>query len=495
MTMPIYKLIAARILQNLAILSSFLCVLAAYVFFATFGNFNWHSSDNHSHSYALLTDGFLKGHTFLDIEPDPKLLRLQNPYNRDARNGIAYPWDSSFYKEKFYYYFTPIPAIIVFVPYFLLTGKHAPEWLAGTLFAWLSIVILYNLTVHLSPKIKTTWKKCILIFILGLGTPALYSLSPVKIYQTAIFTIMFINLILIFLLIKTEVPTRNKLLLFLIGCIMPIVIFGRPQVLLAVSILLAFMKFHNKTKEELLYNIRYISYGFIPIFSCFAIYNYVRFENCLQIGNYYGLTIKDLTSIKYFEYNSIINFLERIPHYFFAFFLHPPEFLNLFPFVHPTPPSSVAVHSIYRPPAEPMLGLLFSLPIFLLSMIVLSFLFFKRFLLRHKFSMEIIKLPCVLFLSGLSVVLLDSFYGFLVHRYVLDSYPFFIVGSILLLTSFMKNYSVRPILKYIAIIFLSVQMLLFNVLPAFYGNFNDFIRFGNQDLIQLLRKSISLNFL
>src|ERR1035438_6516256 len=84
---------------------------------------NWHGQT--SEYYALLTDAFLAGQTSLLVPPPSELLALPNPYD-PLRNGEFRLHDASLYHGKYYLYFGPTPALVLFLPYRVLTGSHLP---------------------------------------------------------------------------------------------------------------------------------------------------------------------------------------------------------------------------------------------------------------------------------------------------------------------------------------------------------------------------------
>ena len=79
--------------------------------------------------YARLGDALIHGHTNLDLPVPDELAQMSNPYDSDLRGQVAgridipIYWDHAFYKGKYYCYFGVVPAILLFIPYQLLTGK------------------------------------------------------------------------------------------------------------------------------------------------------------------------------------------------------------------------------------------------------------------------------------------------------------------------------------------------------------------------------------
>src|SRR5882757_4094512 len=81
--------------------------------------------DDHSY-YALLAKAFLAGQLSLPVEVPPELAAAKNPYEPAER---TYPvlHNASFYKGKYYIYFGPAPALVLFLPFRALTGWDLPQ--------------------------------------------------------------------------------------------------------------------------------------------------------------------------------------------------------------------------------------------------------------------------------------------------------------------------------------------------------------------------------
>src|SRR2546423_6617383 len=92
---------------------------------------NWHGQT--SEYYALLTDAFRAGQTHLLVQPPAELLALPDPYDAAANRQLRLH-DASLYHGKYYLYFGPTPALVLFLPYRVLTGSHLPTRIAVALF-------------------------------------------------------------------------------------------------------------------------------------------------------------------------------------------------------------------------------------------------------------------------------------------------------------------------------------------------------------------------
>ncbi len=91
--------------------------------------------------YNRLIDGFAQGQLSLDLAPPPGLAQLPDPYDPRANapfQGRAYEpgryHDLSYYHGRFYLYFSAVPAVLLFLPFHLLTGAYVSHQQACFLF-------------------------------------------------------------------------------------------------------------------------------------------------------------------------------------------------------------------------------------------------------------------------------------------------------------------------------------------------------------------------
>src|SRR5262249_54887477 len=138
--------------------------------------------------YNLLTSGFLAGHLYLPVRPAPELLALKNPDGEEGA-GIRLQ-DASLYKGKYYLYYGPTPALTLFLPWKLLTGRGMPHSVAVLLYATtgyiFSCLLLFLLLRVADVKVPHSLKG-ILAAALGLGNvvPVLLR-RPGAMYEVAI---------------------------------------------------------------------------------------------------------------------------------------------------------------------------------------------------------------------------------------------------------------------------------------------------------------------
>lgn len=176
---------ARRIGQGAAIA----LVVIAYVFFATHGTMRfrrapqtpdgWHNPGGGY--YAQLAEGFLSGNTYMAIAPDPWLAALPDPYDYGLRDylKVNYLWDASYYRGRYYLYFTPLPVVLFYVPYYWIFGHHAGDAAAGVFFSvWTFIAAVVFL--------RRTRYRAFWILFAGLANLVPFALSNMRVYEVAI---------------------------------------------------------------------------------------------------------------------------------------------------------------------------------------------------------------------------------------------------------------------------------------------------------------------
>lgn len=111
--------------------------------------------------YQRLADAFLHGHTWIDAHVPEWLAAMSNPYDAQARgaegtaSGDPSLWDWAFYHGRYYCYFGPLPAIVLFAPYKALTGTDLPTAAACAI---LAIAACASLTFLVQTLWKRFWK-------------------------------------------------------------------------------------------------------------------------------------------------------------------------------------------------------------------------------------------------------------------------------------------------------------------------------------------------
>ena len=144
-----------------------------------------HSPDG---SYNLQAEGFRHGHLNMEVEPNPALLALPDPYDPVA-NAPYRIHDLTLWHGKYYLYFGVAPVLLVFLPFRLLTGFYVTEPTTVALFTSLGLLM----AALLLRGVRRRWFPASppvlflsLVAVLGFGCPAVYLDQMPQFYQVPI---------------------------------------------------------------------------------------------------------------------------------------------------------------------------------------------------------------------------------------------------------------------------------------------------------------------
>lgn len=115
-----------------ALCGAFFAVFALNGFSEVFAGSSY--SDHFKHyidadQYAYLADALLHGRLWLDLPVPDALAQLPDPYDYQARRAAAADganpifWDHAFFEGRYYCYFGVVPALLLYVPFQLVTGQ------------------------------------------------------------------------------------------------------------------------------------------------------------------------------------------------------------------------------------------------------------------------------------------------------------------------------------------------------------------------------------
>lgn len=137
--------------------------------------------------YDRLTEGFVAGQTHLMLVPDPRLKTLANPWA--GAQGIPRAHDATYFNDRYYVYFGVAPAVVLLVPWRVLTGAFLPDGGATGIFCaagfLLALGFYRRCERRFFPSLGVGW---IFVFglTLGLGSFVQFSLRSKDFYQVPI---------------------------------------------------------------------------------------------------------------------------------------------------------------------------------------------------------------------------------------------------------------------------------------------------------------------
>jgi MFS family permease len=161
------------------------CTVAAYYRWevrAAGNDFNW-SPDLNGY-YDFLAQGFVSGHLYMSVEPDPRLLALPNPIDPHAGLDLPKIFDAVLYNRHYYLYHGAGPAVMLFAPYRLLTHRDFPENYALWLFC-LGGFIFTALTLMRLVAMKP-WVLAVMLVALACCQSIPFLMNRIWVYELAI---------------------------------------------------------------------------------------------------------------------------------------------------------------------------------------------------------------------------------------------------------------------------------------------------------------------
>ncbi len=170
----------------LPVFAALASVLLVYTWFITAGRWTrWRETSDY---YDQLARAFHKGQLSLEVQPDPALLALPNPYDPKARKGVPFVNDASLYKGRYYLYWGPVPALVL-----AALKSVAPIGVRDQSFVFLfaggTFLCAAFLLIHLWQRFFSmlpTWQLALGILLVGLASPFTRMLAHPFIHEAAI---------------------------------------------------------------------------------------------------------------------------------------------------------------------------------------------------------------------------------------------------------------------------------------------------------------------
>lgn len=265
---------------------------------------------DHRNQYEELADALLEGHLNVHADEDTSALSIMsNPYDAGARSeqNVAFEWDHAFYNGKYYVYFGIVPAIVLFVPYKLITGVALTTWKATAVFACFVIVAFFALGYKLIRKAGSKIPVSVwLVLTSGLSMVVLwFAVMHPALYCTAIVSgLCFVLLCVYFEVDAFYIKDTPPIWETAVGALCGALVFGcRPPIGLAEIVVLPFILryinrdfIHSNKKRNVLLRAVAFALPYIIVAVLLMLYNYTRFENPFEFGQSYQLTVTDQTS-------------------------------------------------------------------------------------------------------------------------------------------------------------------------------------------------------
>lgn len=236
-------------------------------------------------------DAIIAGRTSLLEKPSEELTNLENPYDITQREDIQYLWDVAYYNNSYYIYFGILPALILFVPYKIITGSYLSLSIGILLFSIIIVVKLTEIICLIYKKwfknLNFNWLILALISILS-GSLIFWVNRRPYVYELILTagicfcTIGFKNMFEA-MFVKDKINYKK---LFIGALSLALAVACRPNLLLVSLIfvpeIIKKIKQNIKNKKNIAKFILTIGLPYMIVGILLMIYNYVRFDNVFE---------------------------------------------------------------------------------------------------------------------------------------------------------------------------------------------------------------------
>jgi hypothetical protein len=352
--------------------------------------------------YDLLARGFAGGHLYVPIQPSPELLAMPNPWSPSVDDRYRMQ-DMALFNGRYYLYFGAAPAVVLFLPWRIVTGHDLPENFALFLFCFGGYVFycaaflrfLQMVGANLGPLLLG-----IVLLALGVCQSVPFLLNRVWVYEVAIGGGYFFTAVGVYALVRGLAGQGHGKWLAIAGLMFGLATASRPDLVFAGGVATIVLWLCRPGGNR-----RMVSFlaGFGAILAAIAEYNYQRFGNPFEFGFQYQLAGVGQNRVD-------VSFRHLLPGTF-HFLLAPPEFSAVFPWVR------IVLRHPFDLPAdyftEPIVGALWLAP-FVIGIV---------FLRRRKWSGRVRALLWIVTASGVSIALFLMSTHLITQRYEVDFLP------------------------------------------------------------------------
>lgn len=296
--------------------------------------------------YNHLADAIIAGSASLDLPVSDTLRNLDNPYDRNARmkalaetHEHAY-MDYAYYEGAYYCYFGPLPALLTFVPYKLVTGHDLRTDRVVALFAMLCVASLTLLSSRLFSRFFRGRNGSLGVYLLGLisllvGCGIANLVFVPTTYSVPILSALFFASagLSTWVAAKRTDGTLSVARLATGGLLVALTLGCRPSLVLVT--LLAFPLFAAEIRQTRQFfarsatavtNTLAVMAPFIVVALPVMVYNFVRFGSVFDFGATYNITGADMVHRSFS--------IARIPGCLFEYLFQPPNVNLTFPYLH-----------------------------------------------------------------------------------------------------------------------------------------------------------------
>ncbi len=295
----------------------------------------WDFAPEQNDYFNLLIDGWLDGQLHMKVPVPEAMLALKDPYDPALRPPGLGLHDATFYRGKYYLYFGAAPAVLVMWPYRLVTGVDLP--LAVAVFVFVLGGFLTSVAIWRAVRRRYFPETGMIVMLAGVLVLGLASLGPVLMRRphmwelpiAAGYGFALLALGALWRSLHAE-GGRARLGWFAAAALaLGLAIASRPTYLLATPLLA--LPLLGWWREARAVPWRLALAAVVPLAivgSGMAGHNYARFDDPLQFGQAYQLSLDYESKMAHFRWG-------HVPFNAWRYYFSAANWLPFFPFIEP----------------------------------------------------------------------------------------------------------------------------------------------------------------
>ena len=286
--------------------------------------------------YALLTEAFLSGQTYLKGQPDPQLALLADPYR--GAQGVPRLHDASYFHGHYYLYFGPAPVIFLYAPWRWLTGTYLTDGAGTTIFALAGFVaggcLLGAMWRRWFAGLRPGWLVGALL-VWGGGNYALVLAQSAAVYAVPImcgYALLMSALLALWAALRAGSPGRTLGWLGVGSFLWACTVAARPNYLIGLPALglpaLSLLGARGASAARRVLRGLVVAAPVVAVGAALAAYNWVRFHSIFDFGVSYMMAGADQRHLRLLDAG-------RVPGNLAFFLFGVPQYVPYFPFQAP----------------------------------------------------------------------------------------------------------------------------------------------------------------
>ncbi len=259
--------------------------------------------------YVQQFDSFMKGRVSFDYAADESFMQLENPYDPQLREDESFLYDRAYYNGRYFSYFGTAPIFTVMYPYYFITGRIPSQGVIQTVYM-LMFAVFFPLTVmNLGRKFSSEMKAPAAVLITYTAYVSSLNLLNGRgddpFYYIAVTSAMAFLAMFGYLFLKGICAKRfrNRCIYFLAAgfayalCFHSRinVAFGAVFFIIPAVIFGIILNKREHTKGRIPAELCSLAFFVIIGIAAALVYNYIRFDNPLEFGAAYQLTVADVS--------------------------------------------------------------------------------------------------------------------------------------------------------------------------------------------------------